>query len=61
MPIILLVVFIALLVAFFPFAIIWALNTLFPLAIAYTFKTWLAVLVLVAAFGKATVTLNHKS
>ena len=30
-----------------PIAIIWSLNTLFPaLAIAYSFWTWLAVLVL---------------
>jgi uncharacterized membrane protein YphA (DoxX/SURF4 family) len=29
-----------------PLAAIWALNTLFGLAIAYTFKTWLAALVL---------------
>ena len=30
----------------FPLAQIWALNTLFGLSIAYTFKTWLAALVL---------------
>jgi hypothetical protein len=29
-----------------PLAAIWALNTLFGLGIAYTFKTWLAALVL---------------
>lgn len=29
-----------------PFAVIWALNTLFSLGIAYTFWTWLAVVVL---------------
>lgn len=29
-----------------PFAVIWSLNTLFGLAIAYTFWTWLAVIVL---------------
>lgn len=29
-----------------PFAIIWALNTLFALNIAYTFWSWLAVIVL---------------
>jgi hypothetical protein len=33
---------------FLPLATIWALNTLFGLAIAYTFKTWLAALVLAA-------------
>jgi hypothetical protein len=44
-----------LLVIFWPFAIIWALNTLFALGIAYTYWTWLAVLVLTMAFGKTTV------
>ena len=29
-----------------PWLSIWALNTLFGLGIAYTFKTWLAALVL---------------
>jgi hypothetical protein len=31
---------------FLPFVTIWSINTLFGLAIAYTFKTWLASLVL---------------
>jgi hypothetical protein len=31
---------------FTPFLGIWALNTLFGLSIAYTFKTWLAALIL---------------
>lgn len=38
-----------------PFAVIWSLNTLFGFAIAYTFWNWLAMLVLVAFFGKASV------
>jgi len=29
-----------------PWALVWALNTLFPLTIPYTFKTWLAGFVL---------------
>ena len=34
-------------VVLFPWAVIWALNTLFPaLAIGYTFETWLAMLVI---------------
>lgn len=34
-----------------PLLAIWALNTLFPvLAIAYTFKTWLAASVLTSLF-----------
>jgi hypothetical protein len=31
-----------------PFAPIWALNTLFGLTIAYTFKTWMAMTILVS-------------
>ena len=34
-----------------PLALIWALNTLFPvLAIPYTFETWLAAFIIPAAF-----------
>jgi len=29
-----------------PLALIWSLNTLFALGIAYTFKTWAAALIL---------------
>ena len=38
-----------------PLAIIWAVNSLFGLGIAYTFLNWVAVLVLTAAFGKSDV------
>lgn len=41
-----------------PLVIIWAVNTLFAFGIAYTFWTWLAVLVLTISFGKASVTTN---
>lgn len=34
------------LVIFVPLATIWALNTLFSLGIAYTWQTWLSVIVL---------------
>ena len=44
--IVLAVILVALVGILFPFAIIWALNTLFALGIAYTFWTWLAVFVL---------------
>jgi uncharacterized BrkB/YihY/UPF0761 family membrane protein len=41
------IIFIALLIVFGPLAIIWSLNTLFPiLAIPYNFYTWLAVVLL---------------
>lgn len=34
-----------------PFLFVWSLNTLFGLTIAYTFKTWLAALILCTAVG----------
>lgn len=41
-----------------PFAIVWSLNTLFPLlAIPYTFETWLATIVLSGVF-KSTITMK---
>jgi len=47
----------AALVIFMPFAVIWALNTLFGFAIAYTFWTWLAVIILSAVIsGPSTAT-----
>lgn len=51
---------IVLLVMFAPLAVIWALNTLFALAIPYTFWTWLAMLVLTATFGKTNVNTNKQ-
>ena len=53
--------FVALIIAliiFAPFALIWALNTLFALSIPYTFWTWLASLVITSIFGKSTVKVN---
>ena len=40
------VVALLLVIAFAPFLIIWAMNTLFALGIAYNFWTWLAVIIL---------------
>ncbi len=39
-------------VIFAPLVVIWALNTLFNLGIAYSFWTWLATAVLTGTFGK---------
>lgn len=41
--------FALLMLVLWPFAMIWALNTLFALNIGVTFETWLAVIVLTAA------------
>ena len=50
--------FAVLLIVFGPLAIIWSLNTLFPvLAIPIGFYQWLAVVVLnITVFGKAMIT-----
>lgn len=37
-------------IIFIPMLVIWALNTLFALSIAYTFINWAAVYVLIAVF-----------
>lgn len=50
------VVIIALIIAFGPLAVIWSLNTLFPvLAIPYTFWNWLAVMVLNATWMSKSI------
>ena len=36
-----------------PFLVIWCLNVLLPYEIAYGFKEWFAVLVLMAVFGSS--------
>ena len=41
-----------------PLAVIWSLNTLFGLGIAYTFTNWLAMVILTGTFGKANVKIN---
>lgn len=48
------VVAIVALVVLWPLVTIWALNTLFALNIAYTFWTWLAMLIVTMTFGKAS-------
>lgn len=49
------VLLLVLAIIFFPFAVIWALNTLFGLTIGYTFWTWLAVVVLSSVISPARV------
>lgn len=52
---VLLIAFILFMVIIGPVALIWSLNTLFPvLAIPYSFETWVAALVLGGVF-KTTV------
>lgn len=44
-----------LMVTFVPFVLIWAVNTLFPIAaIPFTLETWLAALVIGSLFSKTT-------
>jgi hypothetical protein len=53
-----LLVLAALIIVFGPLAIIWSLNTLFPiLAIPFGFYQWLAVVVMnLTVFGKSVLT-----
>lgn len=54
-----LAVLVLVLVAFFivlgPIVVIWSLNTLFALAIPYTFKTWLATFFLTTVLSARSV------
>lgn len=43
---------IVLIVWLLPLGLIWSLNTLFGLAIAYSFKMWLAAFVLLSVFPR---------
>lgn len=51
----LLILLVLAIIVLMPLAVIWALNTLFGLAIAYTFWTWLAVLILGSALNSGSV------
>jgi hypothetical protein len=44
-------IMLVLIIAFFPLAIIWALNTLFSLGIAYGFYEWMATFLLLSVFN----------
>ena len=55
---ILIVVGVIALIVFWPLGAIWAVNTLFGFAIAYTFENWLAVVVLSVLFGNANVNIK---
>jgi cobalamin synthase len=44
----------------FPFAIIWAVNTLFKTNIDYTIINWFAVVILYAFFGCHHAKIRHK-
>lgn len=45
----LIIVVVFALITLFPLMVIWSLNTLFGFTIAYSFKTWVAVLILISA------------
>lgn len=55
MVVLALIVFAVALLVLGPIAVIWAINTLFGLGVAVTFKTWLAVVVLLTALTPQTV------
>lgn len=56
------IIIIVALVIFAPLATIWALNTLFTLGIAYTWQTWLSVIVLnITVLGGLSSQFNKSS
>ena len=57
---VLLLIVVLLLIAIAPLALIWALNTLFSLSIAFTVKTWLAALLLLLATEGIRATFSAK-
>ena len=54
------VLLVTLVIVMGPLLMIWALNTLFALGIAYTFWNWLAVVVLTALFTGRHVKVERK-
>lgn len=54
-----LIILVLLLAAIFlvlgPIVVIWSLNTLFTLAIPYTFKTWLATFIMIMVLSARSV------
>jgi hypothetical protein len=54
LKIILITIVVILAVVFGPLLGVWALNTLFATGIAYTFKTWLAMLLLESTIASRT-------
>lgn len=52
------IVLVLILALLWPLVVIWAVNTLFAMGIAYSFWNCLAVLVLTMTFGKANVSVN---
>jgi hypothetical protein len=57
--ILVMLVVIALIIGF-PLAVIWSLNTLFALGIAYTWKTWLSVIILSLVVGSSSGSTDKK-
>jgi hypothetical protein len=51
LPFIFIISFVILVIVLAPIAGIWSLNTLFGLAIPFTFDTWMAAFFLSAVFG----------
>lgn len=43
------------LIIYWPYAIIWSLNTLFGFTIPYVAKSWLAIVILMSVFGAGLV------
>lgn len=51
---------IAIILLFGPLIAIWSINTLFELSIAYSFKNWFAMVILMFFFGKIGINVNSE-
>lgn len=60
MKILLLVLLVIIGIIAFPFVIIWSLNTLFGLSLAYGFFEWLAAFFLIAVFKDTGLKVTSK-
>ena len=56
----LLILFVIGLIVLIPFGLIWSVNTLFNLSILYTFKNWLASMVLIILLGNTKDSIKIK-
>lgn len=58
MPVLIMLLFVLIMFILAPLAVLWALNTLFTLGLAYTFTNWLAVIVLLIVLSARNTTVK---
>lgn len=58
MPVLIILLIALVMFVLAPLAVLWALNTLFALGLAYTFTNWLAVFVLIVVLSARNTTVK---